>query len=94
MYIKKYKKKNGIKTRDLDTKFLLYDYREGLLMELNGSAKYIWLLIGTKPFEEIISDYSQHYEIDPIMATDDVTNVIENLKTKNFIEEEEELCSS
>ncbi|HOT06333.1 MAG TPA: PqqD family protein [Methanotrichaceae archaeon] len=82
-----YKKRPDLKQRNLDSKLLLYDLNKGSLLELNSSARYIWLNIDNKNMNDLISDYAEHYGIELDIAAKDVAAVIDELVRNEFIAE-------
>lgn len=89
--MKQYQLKKEVKERDLSSRFLLYNYKTGVLVELNESAKLIWSLFKeNKSNEELVSSYAKFYKIDHNLASKDVNDVLAELESKGILERQEE----
>jgi len=91
MDYKIYKKKKKLKIRDLTTKFVVYDYEKGIHVELNESAKIIWVFLDTMSVDEVVDNYAIYYGIDAETANNDVMCVINELEERGLLEKDGEL---
>lgn len=81
----KWVKRGKLKTRNFDSKFLIYDCAQGTVLELNESAKLIWIWLDDLCIEEVIEKYAEYYGLEISVAADDVNLVIEELEEKGLI---------
>lgn len=82
------RKKKDLKERDLGSKYVIYDYKKGIHLELNETAALIWKLMNeAESLEEVCRKYAEFYDIGYQVACNDVKEILEGLKQKGIVEE-------
>lgn len=82
------RKKKGLKERDLGSRYVIYDYKRGMHLELNESAALIWKLMNeAENLEEVCRKYVEFYDIGYQVAYNDVKEIMDELKHKGIVEE-------
>lgn len=75
--------------REEENCYLLVNRRNGQKLVLNESSFYVWKLCDGSTVEEIVRKVVEEFGIDKEMAEEQITNIIESLYQKGFVEKEE-----
>ncbi|MCL6611753.1 MAG: PqqD family protein [Peptococcaceae bacterium] len=78
-------KKEKLKCRDLGSVLLIYDYANGVVVELNESARFVWDCLDNSNVKDVIQKFSDHYGVDINIASEDVYSVLNELEAKGII---------
>ncbi|WP_449244117.1 PqqD family protein [Desulfobacca acetoxidans] len=71
--------RKDFKIRDDGTNMFIYEYKKGIITELNETARYVWTLIDGNETQNISALYAERYGIPIEHAEKDVTEVLEAL---------------
>jgi hypothetical protein len=78
-------KKGKLKSRDIGSVFLVYDYTSGVVVELNESARFVWECLDDLGIEDVIQKFADYYGIDSKTAAEDVYMVLNELEVRGLI---------
>lgn len=76
----------NVRTRLVDGEILLLDDENGYIHQLNETAGFVWNLCdGKLSTNEIAQRFSDEFEVDVVLATNDVIHVVEQLRQLQLI---------
>ncbi|MGQ9532393.1 MAG: PqqD family protein [Desulfotomaculales bacterium] len=81
----RWRRRSDVKVRDTSAAFIIYDHRSGTYLEMNESARAIWLLLDGRTTEEIVEEFRILYDVDRAVARDDVHEVLRILEENGFV---------
>ncbi|MEO0144727.1 MAG: PqqD family protein [candidate division WOR-3 bacterium] len=89
------KVKENLVIEIIEDRYTIYDPIEDKLISLNlsGSLIFEWILKNLK-IEEMISKYTQIYDVDENKAREDIESLINELKKEGIIEDDKESSDS